>query len=125
MSSSLLKWLLGAGKQLGQGLLQLVYPGCCHLCGQQAASAKQVFCSACLTSLLSDPLPSCPHCAASIGPHALTAGGCVRCKPEKYPFESAVRLGLYEGPLRELILRIKYASSEMLAELIGEMWADL
>jgi len=127
MSSSLLKQLAAAGRQLGQGLLQLVYPGCCHLCGQPVALAKHVFCDSCLGGLLTDPLPSCPHCAGSVGPYALTAGGCSQCRPEKFPFDAALRLSLYqeEGPMQQLILRLKYASSEMLAELIGEMWAEL
>jgi ComF family protein len=34
-----------------------------------------------------------------------------------------VRLGPYDGLLREVVLRLKHRSSEGLAELMGELWA--
>jgi ComF family protein len=51
-------------------------------------------------------------------------GGCVRCREETYHFERTVRLGPYEGLLRELILRCKHHEGEGLAEVLGEIWAE-
>jgi ComF family protein len=36
-----------------------------------------------------------------------------------------VRLGGYDGPLRDVILRMKHHSGEALAELLGELWTDV
>lgn len=122
---------------LGQGLLQLLYPGCCHLCGRHIPAPGQAFCDLCRQGLLTDPFPSCPHCAATIGPYALTAGGCAVCREEDFPFKQALRLGVYadrdavrlgvsedEAPLRKLVLKLKHPPGEMLARLIVRMWVE-
>src|SRR5206468_658598 len=81
------------------------------------------FCDSCRTALTDDPHPQCPRCAASVGPFAQ---GCVHCRGLSFPFDQVVRLGPYrEGhPLREVILRMKHASGESLAEVVGELWAE-
>jgi ComF family protein len=68
------------------------------------------------------PHPACPRCAASVGPHALVEDGCLVCRKERFAFESASRLGAYEGLLRSVILALKHHSNEGLAELVGELW---
>ena len=62
--------------------------------------------------------------AATVGPYAVIDGRCKHCRDETLPFDAAVRLGPYDGPLREAVLRIKHHSGEGLAELLGELWAD-
>jgi ComF family protein len=54
----------------------------------------------------------------------LIDSGCSACRDESLPFEAAVRLGRYDGPLRDVILRMKHHTGEALAELLGELWAD-
>src|SRR5262249_45510734 len=49
--------------------------------------------------------------------------GCSRCRHHSFHFEGAVRLGPYEGVLRDLILRLKHAPGESLAEPLGLLWA--
>jgi len=39
-------------------------------------------------------------------------------------FESAMRLGLYEGKLREAVLRMKSSGGEGLAEMLGRLFFD-
>ncbi len=111
---------------LSRGLLELLSPGCCHLCGRHIPQVEQVFCETCRRELLTDPFPTCPHCAASIGPYALTAGGCVLCRKAGFPFKQALRLGPYlkEGPLREVVVRMKRPAGEFLARLIIRMWLE-
>jgi ComF family protein len=41
-----------------------------------------------------------------------------------FPFDQALRLGPYDGLLREVILRLKHAPGEGLAEVLGELWAE-
>jgi ComF family protein len=51
-------------------------------------------------------------------------GGCNACRNQSFHFACAVRLGPYDGLLRELILRMKHASGEGLAEILGALWAS-
>src|SRR5205085_1670837 len=43
---------------------------------------------------------------------------------EHFAFESVLRLGPYDGVLRDLVLRLKHHSGEGLAELVGALWAQ-
>src|SRR2546421_478359 len=110
-------------RELGQGLLHLVYPGLCLSCGRALGPSDASFCTSCHDALLLDPLPSCLRCAGSVGPFVPTAEGCPHCRNETFAFETVVRLGPYEGVRREVVLRMKHHASEGLAELLGELWA--
>lgn len=111
---------------LSRGLLELLSPGCCHLCGRHIPQFEQVFCPSCRQELLAEPFPTCPHCAASLGPYALTAGGCVHCSKENFPFEQALRIGPYlsEGPLHDVVIRMKRPAGEFLGRLIIRLWLE-
>lgn len=113
---------------LGRGMLHLLSPGCCHLCGRHIPQVEQVFCPACRQELLTDPFSTCPHCAASLGPYALIDEGCVYCHRERFPFEQALRLGPYplqgEGPLHDVVVRLKRPAGEFLGRLIVRMWLE-
>jgi len=109
-------------REAASGLVQLLYPGCCHLCGTLLAPGVDFFCPSCLTGLTTDPLPSCPLCAGTVGPFVQLAGGCVRCRGESFAFDAALRLGPYEGVVRDAVLRLKHHDGEGLAELLGKLW---
>lgn len=83
------------------------------------------FCRACLAQLEADNHNTCPRCAHTIGPYQDVSKGCPACRNNKFHFKGAVRLGLYEGGLREAVLRCKHHSGEMLAELLGKVFASL
>ncbi len=114
-----------AGRALMRGLVELLYPSACALCGRPPGEDEAgAFCAACRSALTDDPHPACPHCAGSIGPFAAVEEGCVNCRTESFAFERAVRLGAYDGLLRVAVLRMKHQTGEALAERIGELWAD-
>jgi len=112
------------GRDLGQGLLALLYPAVCGACGQPLLPAQHPFCPACRERLTHDSYPTCPRCASTVGPHVILTDGCVACRDTTYHFASAQRLALYDGLLRELILRMKHAAGESLAEWLGAVWAE-
>jgi ComF family protein len=112
-----------AGRQLTQGLLQLVYPSACFVCDCALPAEQRDICSRCRTVLTTDPFPCCPRCAATVGPHVPLEGGCIACRDQSFHFECALRLGPYEGLLREVILRMKHLAGEGLAEVVGELSA--
>ena len=106
------------------GILDLVFPAACWACNQLLDNGHISFCADCKTALLVDPLLSCPRCAGTVGPFTAQLDGCHQCRFEEFKFASAARLGPYEGLLRELILRMKKLSGEMLAEKVGSLWAE-
>src|SRR5262249_35136934 len=66
----------------------------------------------------------CPRCAASVGPFTALANGCSICRDEPFSFERVLRLGAYEGLLREAVLRMKHFTGEAVAEALAELWAE-
>jgi ComF family protein len=111
-------------RALWQGLLHLLYPAACHVCNAPLPPDAGPFCPDCRKALTVDPHPQCPRCAGSVGPFAEVAGGCPHCRGTSFPFAKVVRLGPYEGRLREVVLRLKRASGEGLAELVGALWGE-
>src|SRR6267142_100031 len=93
-------------RTLGRGLLQIFYPNTCWVCGQSIPPETHAFCPPCRAAVFGDPRPSCPRCAATVGPFVNVESGCGRCRGEEFAFDAAVRLGPYDGPLRDVILRL-------------------
>jgi ComF family protein len=116
--------LAEAGRELGRGFLELLYPGACLLCGVPLPEGLSDFCDGCRTALFFDPNPSCPCCGATVGPFAVVNGRCALCRLDTLPFARTLRLGPYEGKRRDAILRLKRAAGEGLAELLGRRWAE-
>ena len=106
-----------------QGLRQLVYPAICALCSKDIAPAADDFCPMCIGAFTSDRHFTCPRCASSVGQAAAVDSGCIRCRDDHFAFESVSRLGPYEGPLRDAVLKMKHRNGEALAECLGRLWA--
>ena len=119
MPVSWLRRCAETGSQLSLGLLHLIYPACCHFCGR-SLNADKPFCDACRHALFTDSSPACPRCAVTVGPFAVIDGRCARCRDESFSFDAVLRLGPYDGLLREAVLRLKNHSGEGIAELFGE-----
>jgi ComF family protein len=107
-----------------EGLAELVWPRDCHLCAEKLppSLAEQWLCAGCLAAVTVDDVATCPHCSSTVGPHADTTDGCARCRTQRFRFESATRLGVYDGRLREAVLALKHAGGEPLAEQLGRIW---
>jgi ComF family protein len=116
--------MAATGRSLAQGMLQLLYANVCWACGVALRPHDKAFCDDCRRLLITDPHSSCPRCSSTIGPFTDVRDGCPACRAHSLAFDHAFRLGPYEGLLRELILKMKHHSGEVLAELVGELWAD-
>jgi ComF family protein len=102
------------------GVTDWLWPRACLLCDAAIIEpADRCVCGPCATTLSTDPHATCPRCASTVGPHADTAGGCPRCRDERYRFAGVTRLGGYDGPLRDAILRAKRSGQDTLAEALG------
>jgi ComF family protein len=113
--------------ELARSAVGLVYPNACLLCEvPELAGARfwQGLCSTCTFELTTDPHPTCPRCAQTVGPHTDLTNGCGECQGAGFAFDRAVRLGPYRGKLRAAVLRIKSLGGEGLADLLGRVLAD-
>jgi ComF family protein len=109
--------------ELVRGFRQLVYPAVCARCEALVADPGDDFCAACADALTADPHFTCPRCTSTVGEHTDVSDGCPRCRNDRFQFESASRLGPYDGVLRDAILAMKHRTGEATAECIGRLWA--
>lgn len=112
-------------RKLAEAVAGLVWPRVCWLCDGPVPpnTSDGSLCPACRVAVLLDPHSTCPRCTSTVGPHTTITDGCTRCRGVTYRFAGAVRLGPYDGLLREAILRMKAAAGEPLAETLGRLWA--
>lgn len=105
--------------QLVTGLLDLVYPPCCLVCG--ARMSEGVFCAECRQSIKPIPPPFCDRCGAPITPDRQVCAVCE--EGHEPPFAWSQALGQYTGTLRDAVHRLKYHGKRSLAEPLGQMLA--
>jgi ComF family protein len=111
------------GKGLWFGLRHLIVPGVCLACHVPLPPDGNDFCTACSQQFTDDPHLTCSRCSSTVGPHTDVTAECPHCRGEGFAFDRAVRLGPYDGLLRDLILRMKQRGNEGVAEAVGECWA--
>lgn len=112
--------------QFARGVAELVFPNQCAVChgGTRCDDFCSGLCQDCHAAVTTDPLPACPLCAMTVGPHTDTATGCAACRGSAFGFDAAVRLGPYDGRLRDAILRMKSGGGEGLAEQMGWVFGE-
>jgi ComF family protein len=108
---------------LARGIRQLVYPTVCAGCEALVAAPAADFCPDCVAAIVHDPHHTCPRCSSTVGEHADVAAGCWGCRDDRFHFDSAFRLGPYDGRLRDVILVMKGRDGEPVAESVGRLWA--
>jgi ComF family protein len=109
---------------LARGVIQLVYPAVCAGCEAVVADPAADFCPDCAGAITADPYHTCRRCTSNVGEFANVSAGCPRCRDERFQFDAALRLGPYDGRLRDLILSMKHRAGEGLAEAFGRLWAE-
>jgi ComF family protein len=109
---------------LARGLKQLIFPNVCAHCETLVADPDANFCPDCIRALTTDPHFTCPRCTSTIGEHTDVSDGCPDCREDSFHFDSAFRLGPYDGVLRDVILAMKRRAGETLAECLGRLWAQ-
>ncbi len=104
----------------------LVFPWSCAVCGAEGSGGA--FCPSCRGALREHAAKAaaaaCPRCALPAGPYADLRGGCGDCRGRRLGFAAAVTLGLYEGTLRDLCLRMKHDRDAWLAPWLCELWTE-
>jgi ComF family protein len=113
--------------EFARGAAQLIYPNACLICDAPEAEItffRHGLCLDCHRAVANDQFSTCPKCAATVGPHTDLSEDCPACRPRSFTFAKAIRLGPYEGRLKEGILRLKHAPGEPLADMLGRVLAE-
>lgn len=102
------------------GLLDVVYPPCCLVCGARLDAGA--FCTACRGEIAPIPPPFCDRCGVPVAADEIVCRLCAE-GPEP-PFVWSQTLGAYQGTLRHAIHRLKYDGKAALAEPLGRLLAE-
>jgi ComF family protein len=104
----------------------LLLPPACNFCGGHVPSpaVQPLLCETCRQAFTSFDGPVCQRCAAPLPPVA-TGVDCPRCRNRKYHFRAVLALGIYQGPLREAVIRMKQRAHEPLTLCMGALLADV
>lgn len=104
-------------------MLDLLLPPCCVNCQKEILSSggDLLFCEACRKLLGPPAWPHCSHCGGSLPQACLTASDCHWCRRHPLRFDTVVPLGIYDGELRRVVLRMKRSSGETLAVNMGRL----
>ena len=63
----------------------------------------------------------CQRCGQTAGPHDADDTGCSTCRKHRLPWERLVRLGEFEGLLREMVLEVKFQRWRRLGDDLGRL----
>ena len=104
----------------------LAFPDRCIVCG--GAVEVVPLCGTCARDWNWNPGPQCERCAvplpAPIGGRRVGKDVCPVCLRHPPRFEMAVALGPYQGPLRQVCLRLKHPRSRWLASRLIDLLLD-
>ena len=117
---------LAAVRRGSVGGINLVFPPSCLLCGSDmpARHSLPLLCEECVGNFGYRGAPVCAVCAAPLPKIGERAGNCLYCEERRYRFAASWALGMYEGKLRDAVLRMKLAAYEPLSLSIGAALAD-
>ena len=98
------------------GLLDMVYPPCCLVCGKRMESGA--LCEACIREFVAVAPPFCDRCGGL--PDEAGRSICRPCETGPgAPYQWSQAMGHFGGTLREAILRFKYGGKAALAHPLG------
>ena len=109
------------------GLLDLLCPPVCLVCGDMIDDLVEPFCSTCIGKMITLPGQFCLRCGGRrfVAPNSSNADGCVRCRTTEFRFTRAIALGEYAGDLRMYVLRMKTERTGILAIAAAKIFASV
>lgn len=125
-----------AAKLLAGGALDLLLPAACVRCyagiGADDPDATGLpFCRECFDDLEFFAGPTCRRCGGPVPDLGQGANadqqkrGCIHCRGHKLRFDETIAAGLYDGALRELVLRMKDANGDPMSIAAGQLlWKE-
>ena len=117
--------LRSAGRKAAHEIMELVCPSLCPACSGELNDHSETLCSDCWHKLReSIPGQYCPVCGHDSGPYSLIEGRCHRCQNRQPAVTHVLRVGPYQGVLRELILAFKFRRQSHLDHFLGSLLAS-
>ncbi len=109
----------------GRVLADVVLPRVCSACGALIGTDDRDLCESCATDLVRCVAGAyCRHCGEDRSEHLLHNGVCTSCTlgKSRTKWQSFVRVGRYDGPLKSMILQFKTRFT--LDRILGGLLAD-
>lgn len=103
--------------EIWRGLIDLVYPPKCLVCGDMQAT---YLCASCYADIERIKPPCCPRCAMPT-----PEGPCRECPGVDFSFDSATAAGVYSGVLKDAIHQLKYSGHRVMAPYLYELLVEL
>ena len=104
----------------GESLTHLLWPRLCLNC-QSPLVCNTPLCPSCAEQLMQVTGGSfCPRCGMQVSSWAVIEGACPQCLGRELRFERLLCCGIYDGPLRQMIVALKKGQSE-LAPFLGHL----
>ncbi len=112
-------------KKYTEGFINLLYPLSCFGCEISLGPESNVpLCSECFEKIKKNPLPYCKICGRSMNKEKSYRTICNECTSGNFYFTRAWSCCIYEGIIKDAILRFKYTDSMYLAPIFREIFAD-
>ena len=110
-------------RYLGYALGQTILPRCCGGCGNALSVNERELCALCWRGLQEAIGKGryCRRCGADIGEFVETDNGCNHCRGFKLCYDGLARVGTYQGPLAEMIRKLKFRGQAHVAKFLGEL----
>ena len=98
------------------GFNHLLWPDVCQCCQASVHESDLGFCHDCWNDLLKCASGDyCPRCGRDTSRYALIENACVNCQGKHLFFDGIARTGVYDQPLRDMILAFKFQDKTELA----------
>lgn len=104
----------------GYGLVQLLYPPFCLICGGELDAATKIVCQRCWSSLELIDKPFCQVCGASLRHQEQR---CPYCRGTSFSFSAARAAYIYSRDVRRILHAFKFHRKINLAEQVGRAMA--
>lgn len=91
------------------GLNHLLWPALCGICDGSVPETADGLCRSCWGELMRcTGGDHCPRCGKDASKYAVIDAGCAKCQDRDIHFDQIARAGVYDSPLRDIILAFKF-----------------
>lgn len=118
-----MRGMIDWGQAVAGSLAGLVFPHSCFACGCELEDTQvDGLCGTCRREMPAIEKPWCPRCGAPVASLASEVlAACGSCQKAKFRFDGAMAAGIYEGPLRTLVLEAKRPTHDAVAVGLGHL----
>jgi len=113
--------LVGTGRRAVEGLIGLLFPPYCVLCGRRLESLR-ILCAECEEGLPELTGPRCRCCGESLSGPLLDL--CLQCGTRERAVDRSHSLGPYDGPWGELVRTLKFDKETAVGRFLTARMTD-